>query len=396
MVQRLAYAVDLNTVKFEDATGTWIHAMPLGEYDHPVYGKVSITPDRVQTFATNVNGRVREIDPDVDYDHKATTKEAAGWVKKAEARSDGLWLFVDWTTQAAQKIKDKAYRYFSPEFADEWEHPKSKTKFKDVLFGGALTNRPFFKDLLPLNMSELFEEQQNRKESGMDPKELRAKLGLAEDATDEQVQAKLDELTAPKNDDGKTSKPEDDKKNEPGGDPASLAASEAAKALAKQFSDNPEVAKLFSTMQTALEENSKTIAGLRTENFLNRIDSRISKMSEGGKYKIPPSVLDMLKTTAMKMSDDDAGKMFDAFEQLTKVGMVETGERGRMRTDNQGDDKNAVQQFGELVDKLVEKDKITEGEAMERVARENPQLYEEYRRASTYGGDNAAYFVERG
>src|SRR5689334_15458589 len=116
MPQKMGYLVDLSTVQLSDgdSPSSWIQAMPLGKYQHPVYGEIDITPDRVQRFADNVKNKVRDTDLDIDYDHKATTGEAAGWVKDAEARADGLWVFVEWTKSAAQKIKERAYKYFSP------------------------------------------------------------------------------------------------------------------------------------------------------------------------------------------------------------------------------------------------------------------------------------------
>jgi phage I-like protein len=384
---QFGYHVDLATVKFDDSGLTWVHAMPLGQYDHPVYGDINITPERANQFAANVNNRVREIDLDVDYDHKAKIDEAAGWVKKAEARGDGLWIAVEWTPQAMDKIKSKAYRYFSPEFLDEWTHPKTKVVHKDVMAGGALTNRPFFKDLLPLNMSDLFEEQHPTEGVGMDPKALRVKLGLKEDAADADVEAKLTELvTPPKKDEVIPPKP-DPTKNE--GDPASLAASEAAAALAKKFSDNPEVKAFFEAQQALLadnakqrEEDRKTMAELRTTARVSQIEARIAGLG-GGKYAIPPAVTDKLKVSALQMSDEASGNLFDAFEALTKTGLVPLGERSG-GGNGSSVDANAVQKFGEAVEELQKKNpKLSDGDAMSQAAKENPQLFEEYRKASS-------------
>jgi hypothetical protein len=138
----------VSTKTFDEDDPSWIHALALGKFNHPTHGEIEITPERVERFADNVNNRVRGIDIDIDYDHKAKDTAAAGWVRAAQSRDDGLWLQVDWTDRAKAAIKSKEYRYFSPEYRDEWnEH-------KDVLFGGGLTNRPFLKDLVPLNLSE--------------------------------------------------------------------------------------------------------------------------------------------------------------------------------------------------------------------------------------------------
>jgi len=157
MAMQVSYLVDLAKYTFEEGKPTWVQALPVGTWHHPVHGEIAITPERVKQFADNVNGGVRGQDLNIDYDHQ--TGEAAGWVKAAENRgTDGLWLSVDWTPTARQQLAEKKYRYFSPEFQDEWEHPVSKAKLTDVLFGGALTNRPFLKGIMPINLSEAFAE----------------------------------------------------------------------------------------------------------------------------------------------------------------------------------------------------------------------------------------------
>jgi phage I-like protein len=115
---KASYLVDLAHIQFDDGP-TWIQAMPLGTYHHPVHGEIAITPERVQRFADGVKQKVRGQDLDIDYDHKSQRSDAAGWVQDADPRSDGLWLSVDWTDEAREKLKKKAYRYFSPEFDDE-------------------------------------------------------------------------------------------------------------------------------------------------------------------------------------------------------------------------------------------------------------------------------------
>lgn len=65
----------------------------------------------------------RQTDMVVDYDHQtarspkvAGQAPAAGWVKKLEARRDGVWGQVEWTAEAARRIAAREYRYISPSF----------------------------------------------------------------------------------------------------------------------------------------------------------------------------------------------------------------------------------------------------------------------------------------
>ncbi|MHA2047382.1 MAG: phage protease, partial [Candidatus Thorarchaeota archaeon] len=200
------YVVDLSSVQFEelgDAEASWVHALSLGSFKHPLWGEMSFTPERIQRFETNVNNNVRGIDIAIDYSHK-NADEAAGWVRRAETRENGLWLFVEWTKQAAQRIRDKEFRYFSSEFVDEWVSEAGQ-KFKDVILGGGLTNRPFLKNLLPVNLSELYDEKEEEKEDeSMELTELLETLGLSEEATEEDALAAiklLQEETTPPDDD---------------------------------------------------------------------------------------------------------------------------------------------------------------------------------------------------
>jgi len=155
VTQRVGYLIDVSGISLDEGGGSWIQAMPVGTYAHPVYGDLKFTHERLLNYAASVNNRIRKIDPDIDYDHKARFDHAAGWVKNAEVRSNGLWLYVTWTPTAQQKLRDGEYKYFSPEFQDEWTDPSTGVTYKDVLFGGGLTNRPFLKDLVPINLSEM-------------------------------------------------------------------------------------------------------------------------------------------------------------------------------------------------------------------------------------------------
>src|SRR6478752_4132072 len=197
------FLVDISKIKFDETAGkgTWIQAMPYNKYQHPVYGEIDLNPERGARFVANVKANVRGQDLDIDYDHKEKDGKAAGWVHDAETRSDGVYLNVEWTPPALQAIKNKEYRYFSPEFDDEWTDPRDSITYKDVLFGGALTNRPFLKGILPINLSEVFADVSKSNEGGSDmvltPERLKSyqeRLGLGADATEEDVFKALDEL----------------------------------------------------------------------------------------------------------------------------------------------------------------------------------------------------------
>jgi hypothetical protein len=390
---KFGYWADLASLQLDDsgeAQRRWIQAMPLGKYNHPVYGEIEITPDKVQQFAQNVKDGVRNTELDIDYDHKAYNGEAAGWVKDAEARPDGLWILIEWTKKAAGLLKDKAYRYFSPEFADEWEHPKDGTKYKNVLNGGAITNRPFLKDILPINMSELFTStgaptapsapapQPIPSEGGhMDPKKLREALGLQEDASDADVVAKLAEglnptppAPTPPVAPPPTTLPTP---TEPSS-PADVAA------LLRQLSDvdgNPAIKALTDLVKAQQNQLAEVVQQRKVE----RIDRQLADLDAGKKFAVPPAVKDQLRDILLRSPEELGQQVLSAYTETLKLGVIDLGERGWQR---RGDDKSPTQMYLTAIDEMMSKpgNKMSYAEATARVAAENPQLAAQYREES--------------
>ena len=133
----------------------WLHAFPIGEYHHPVHGPLVFTSERLQRFAENIRRRIRGIDLAIDYEHGqdlAKGKRAAGWIIGAEVRVDGLWILARFTDEGRREIRAGHWRYLSPDYQDEWIDPRGQ-RWQDVLFGAALTNRPFLNELAPIATS---------------------------------------------------------------------------------------------------------------------------------------------------------------------------------------------------------------------------------------------------
>lgn len=363
MTQRMSYLVDLNKVTLSDSEtpSSWIHAMTKGKYDHVVYGEIDFSDERLQRFAQSVKQKVRDIDPDIDYDHKARSGDAAGWVKDAEVRSDGLYLYVEWTANAAKKIKAKEYRYFSPEFVDEWVHPKNGTKFQDVLNGGAITNRPFLKDLAPLNLSEMLldEEVVDDPEEGkeMDPKKFAELLGLPADATEEQLLAKTKEF---KEKAEKVIPPTDDV------------------ALLQLAETNPAIKALMESQKKLEEQNARNTAALR----LSEVRGNVLQLNEHlrtKKFALPATTFEAL-TKVLHESPEAVGvQVLDMVKALGETGFVQLGEVGQQRTNSETD---PVKAFSDLVIKAQADYKLDYADAVGRVAQENPDAYKSYAHAS--------------
>ena len=370
-MSKMSYLVDLSTLKFDELAenvSSWIMAMPIGKYNHPVYGKIDITSDRVQRFAANVNNGVRGIDLDIDYDHKEYGGEAAGWVRQAEPRNDGLWILVEWTTKAYEAIKSKAYRYFSPEFDDTWTHPSSGEKFKDVLFGGGITNRPFLKGIQPLNLSEDYYktgEIKLKENNSMDPdqiKELAAKLGLDESATSEMLFGALML---------KLSTPEVVEPVEPNDDGEE--ATEQTSVTA-QLSEHPLIKKLT-------EQLEKQSTALKEREIGDTIKSLNESAIKGGHIIAPAhetairkllseSSNDEYSTVLVKLLSDIFGEVGPAAGEIAKT--------KKLAEDAQTDTKK----FNDTVTKLMNERKIGYAEAAVIAAAEDESAFEAYRNDS--------------
>jgi hypothetical protein len=386
------YLVDLRGLSFDDATdtSTWIQAMTVGEYEHPVHGNIKITPERIQRFAANVNNRVRETDLDIDYDHKAYGGEAAGWVRQAEAREDGLWVLVEWTKKAFQLIKDKAYRYVSPEFVDEWDHPKTKQKIQDVLFGGGITNRPFLKDILPINLSEVAEGG-----SLMDPKQLRQLLGLAEDATDAEVQQKLADVisaSSSSSEGGDTggegdppapppSEGEPAEGTPPAPQPEPVTATEPSADLIKLAETNPAIKQLLDKQ----EADSKRLAELELTNRTSALNLQLNELVEpgdnGAKRVLSPNARKQLSEALVRVPVQLSDSIVDVVRGILKDGVIELGERGSTGgASSSGGAVTATKKFSDLVDKAMkDNENMSYADAVESVGLSDPELYDRYR-----------------
>ena len=396
---RFGNLIDLRGLQFEDAGNgnfsKWIQAMPLGKYMHPMHGVIDITPERVARFADNVNKGVRGQALDIDYDHKQHNGKAAGWVQKAEARPDGLWILVEWVKEAWDDIKSGAYRYFSPEFVDEWVHPASQSKFNDVLFGGGITNRPFLKGILPINLSEILAESESEtNESNLMFTEeqraaLLAKLGLAEDADDLTILMAL--ITASTNaeqppveqagenaagvDAGTENNDGTAGQADPGqGQAPTSVTVKFSEDIVKLAESNPAIKALMDTV----EANNKQLREIQNT---STVDAIVKKFAEKG-LALPATALNAL-TQTIQLSEDDrvTGAVIQMLGKIAEAGLIELGESD-VSTPNlhrAGGKVDYTKQLSEAASKLAKEQGISFGDAMVQVAMENPEAYEGHR-----------------
>jgi Mu-like prophage I protein len=118
-----------------------------------------ITSQDLQQMRRNLAGRETPI----DYEHLSGGPappgwtRAAGWIKRAdhiESFGDGrqvLWVWAELTPALLAAVQQKEFRYFSPEI--QWKARDEKGNLIGTrLASGAITNRPFLKELPPIEI----------------------------------------------------------------------------------------------------------------------------------------------------------------------------------------------------------------------------------------------------
>lgn len=129
------------------------------------------------------------IDLHFDYEHQTFASEtngkaapAAGWFAP-EVRTDGLWAVnVRWTPRAAEMLKGREYRYFSPTFATDAD--KRITRLVNV----ALTNLPATENQQALIAASERATQQQPMRTSMNINTL---IGLKDDASEDAVSERV-------------------------------------------------------------------------------------------------------------------------------------------------------------------------------------------------------------
>jgi len=207
----LGEGVRLSLAKGDDSAPKWALLFPLGETKHRKDfpgGKIQFTAEFCKSLVRNWEA---EGSPEraLNYFHRGASipgdvtpidgKIAAGWMTglvfddsgRGPERKDGpgVYILPKWNDRAKQYILSDELRYLSPEFAVD---ATSKTTGKSqgpTLFGAALLNDPFLTELPAVAAAE------TAPENDMDKKMICAALGLAESATDEQINAAAQKMS---------------------------------------------------------------------------------------------------------------------------------------------------------------------------------------------------------
>lgn len=181
--------------------------IPSGEFNAPRGAMSGSGPwqlDAAGAQAIIALAAARSTDIPIDYEHQTLMAErnglpapAAGWIdpRSLEWRNDGLYGQVTWTAAAKAAIDADSYRYLSPVFPYDAE-----TGAVLDLLHVALTNTPAIDtaitELAAARAGRGASEATPPKENTVDREKLIAKLGLANDATDEQIDTAIAALKA--------------------------------------------------------------------------------------------------------------------------------------------------------------------------------------------------------
>ncbi len=150
------YLTDISNIELQvqdNKKSSWIEIFRVGKWNHPKHGIIEGTKklfnDFINNWKSNVLGREIALDKTHNPEEGAT-----GWVKDMKIEGDRLKAFIEWTPWGVELIEQKGFKYFSPEYRDSFTNKETGQIHNNVLFGGALTNRPFLTDLAPVILSE--------------------------------------------------------------------------------------------------------------------------------------------------------------------------------------------------------------------------------------------------
>jgi len=200
----------INTMPIEDEDG-WQKIAPLGEFETHPLGGYEITPDDVTSMYANWARTKLPILIDVDHNSLWGNTEAVGWVPELKAEDDGLYMKApEWVGVFEEKIKNHAFRYFSPVFNFKAKDKRGR-KIGTKLVSIAVTNMPYLdEEIDPIkntNSQEDFEMKLTPEEKAT----LIKNYGLAADVSDEDLQAAIIKNSTPPPDPPKSKFKEDER-----------------------------------------------------------------------------------------------------------------------------------------------------------------------------------------
>jgi hypothetical protein len=131
----------------------WHQMLPLGHFrGHHTFPDFTVTPVDLQEIIANFDAGLPlaggGVPIDEDGIHQQRSEGAFGWIRKLEARADGLYGGIEWGEDGLAALKAKRYKHVSPVVFLQNLNPFPATEWMPVqgslLFSCALTTRPYF------------------------------------------------------------------------------------------------------------------------------------------------------------------------------------------------------------------------------------------------------------
>jgi len=366
-----------------DSKTSEIQIMQTGEWKHPTYGKMrineSILDQMIQHFREGLRKGIYITEGHPQGDEELP---AVGWVKDLVKKgSDNLWAVIEWTDKGMELLKSKAYKFFSPEFYFKYEDPETREKFDNVLTGGALTNKPYFKSLEAVVLSERFLTSKN---TNMDLEKILAKdakditmaerdflLEMKEDLDDETIKKyKLDEGETEEEKVTREAKEKEEADAKAKADEeAKKKAEDEAKAKDEENKTEDDAEKQFSEKFKAVEEQNKELEkkvnemkmAERKREMTDKVSKYVfSEANKGGQILLKEK--DKVIAFAETLDDEQAKKFFEILGKMPKANMfgeIGSGFKKEAKPAPKGFDEKSVELDEEAKRLMSENDKLS-------------------------------------
>jgi phage I-like protein len=378
-----------------------IQVVPTGEWSHPVYGEMEITPATIAEFVKNYKEGVRlRIPITAGHDNGMNGGElpAVGWFTDLIDKGvKGLYAFVEWTEEGRRLLESRAFKYFSPEFYEEYSDPQTGEKRGHVLVGGALTNKPYFKELKPVaafsepDIMRQFTDDMNLKDIlSKKPEELSAeekafvKQNEGELTTEQKEQFK----SAIGDAGGETDEQKAERETKEAADAAAAAAAEAATEVERQASERNKGKVITmseaeaTALRTAANQGAKAFAEVEKMKVTEEVKKLVFSAGNAESRLLPKQ---QEATVALMLSMSEAQrKDFRAFlTGLPKLDQKLFSEVGDAGKENTGSVESIYSEIKGLADAKViaSAGKIDFAGALVQVYAEKPELKTAYEKA---------------
>ncbi len=139
-----------------------IQILKVGTWDHTEYGRFTVSSATLREVVENFQKNTRGVKIAVDENHEPDHK-ALAWYESLSISENGkaLYATLSLTQRGAKLLTEGAYRYFSPELVFRKKDEETGQNIKNLLIGGAFTNRPFFKGMSPIMAAEVPDQSQD-------------------------------------------------------------------------------------------------------------------------------------------------------------------------------------------------------------------------------------------